>query len=133
MQDIQDPTAWTSILLGMAALAAGIGALRQPNMWRVMIGEIEASPTLQFVCGMLELLVGTLVYLANPWLPHDVLTCVMKALGGLMMLEALAILAACDIYSQLWLRSLGNFHKGWASITILLGLGLSILGLARFP
>lgn len=50
-----------------------------------------------------------------------------------MIFEALAILAACDLYSQLWLKSLGNFHKGWASITVLLGLVLSALGLARFP
>jgi hypothetical protein len=35
-------------------------------MWREMIGEVERSPTLQFLCGMLELVVGALVHLANP-------------------------------------------------------------------
>jgi len=132
MQEIWDPTAWSCLILGLAALAAGIGALRQPGMWKTMIGEVEASPALQFVCGMLELLVGSIVYLANPWTPHDVLTCILKALGGLMMFEALAILAACDIYTQMWLRSLGNFHKGWAGLTTALGLLLTIIGMARF-
>lgn len=66
MQDIHDPTAWASLLLGLAALAAGLGALRQPGLWQTMIVGVESSPSLQFLCGMLELLVGTLVYLANP-------------------------------------------------------------------
>lgn len=127
-----DFTAWSSLLLGLAALAAGAGALRQPGMWQTMIGEVEGSPALQFLCGMLELVVGALVYLANPWAAHDLLTCILKTMGGLMMAEALAILAACDLYTQMWIRSLGNFHKGWASMTTLMGLVLTVIGLARF-
>jgi len=132
MQDMGDPTAWSSLLLGLAAMAAGAGALRKPGMWQTMIGEVEGSPALQFLSGMLELAVGAAVYLANPWLPADLLTCLLKSLGGLMMAEALAILFACDLYSHLWLRSLGNFQRGWAGATTALGLGLTIVGLGRF-
>jgi len=132
MQDMGDPTAWSSLLLGLAAVAAGAGALRKPGVWQTMIGEVEGSPALQFLSGMLELAVGAAVYLANPWLPADLLTCLLKSLGGLMMVEALAILFACDLYSQMWLRSLGNFHRGWAGATTFLGLVLTILGMARF-
>ena len=132
MQDMGDPTAWSSLLLGLAAMAAGAGALRKPGMWQTMIGEVEGSPALQFLSGMLELAVGAAVYLANPWLPVDLLTCLLKSLGGLMMAEALAILFACDLYSHLWLRSLGNFQRGWAGATTALGLGLTIVGLGRF-
>lgn len=132
MQDMGDPTAWSSLLLGLAAVAAGAGALRKPGMWQTMIGEVEGSPALQFLSGMLELAVGAAVYLANPWLPADLLTCLLKSLGGLMMAEALAILFACDLYSHLWLRSLGNFQRGWAGATTALGLGLTIVGLGRF-
>lgn len=127
-----DVTAWSALLLGLSALFAGIGALRKPGIWRTMIEEVEKSPALQFVCGMLELLVGTVIYLANPWLPADVLACVIKALGGAMMIEALAILGFCDIYTQFWLRTLSHMHRGWASSTVLLGLALSIAGAARF-
>lgn len=127
-----DATAWTGLLLGLTALFAGIGALRKPGAWRIMIEEVEKSPALQFVCGMLELLVGALVYLANPWLPADLMTCVLRTLGGLMMFEALAILGFVDIYTQFWLRSLSNMHRGWAMTTTVFGLALTALSLARF-
>jgi uncharacterized protein YjeT (DUF2065 family) len=127
-----DATAWTGLLLGLTALFAGIGALRKPGSWRTMIDEVMGSPALQFVCGMLELLVGGLVYLANPWVPADLMACVLKALGGLMMFEALAILGFVDIYTQFWLRSLSHMHRGWALTTSAFGLVLSALALARF-
>lgn len=127
-----DVTAWSALLLGLSALFAGIGALRKPGIWRTMIGEVEGSPALQFVCGMLELLVGAVIYLANPWLPGDVLSCVIKAMGGSMMIEALGILGFCDIYTQFWLRSLSHLHRGWATSTVLLGLALAVAGTLRF-
>jgi len=123
-----DATGWSSLLLGLAALAAGVGALRKPGIWRTMLEEIEGSPTLQFVCGMLELVVAALVYLANPWAPADLLSCVMKATGGLMMVEALAIIGFVDIYSQFWLRTLTHMHRGWALTTVVLGLALTVAG-----
>jgi hypothetical protein len=97
-----------------------------------MIDEVLNSPTLQFVCGMLELLVGTLTYLANPWIPADLLSCVLKGLGGLMMFEALTIMAFADIYTQFWLRTLGTMQRGWALSTCAFGLALTALSLARF-
>ena len=126
-----DATGWSALLLGLAALFAGIGALRQPGLWKRMVDEIIGSPALQFVCGMLELLTGTLVYFANPWIEADVLSCAMKSLGGLMMAEALVIIAACDIYSQLWVRSLSHMQRGWAAFTALFGLMLVLVGSLR--
>ncbi len=132
MPEIVDLTAWTGLLLGLAALFAGIGALRKPGMWRTMLEEIEGSPALQFLCGMMELVIGAFVYMANPWVPADTLACVMKALGGLMMIEALVILGFCDIYTQFWLRNLSHMHRGWALSTTLFGIALLVLGAARF-
>lgn len=123
-----DPTGWSALLLGLAAFFAGVGALRKPGIWRTMLEEIERSPTLQFLCGMMELVTGTVVYLSNPWLPNDLLSCFMKTMGGLMMAEALVILGFVDIYSQFWLRSLTNMHRGWATVTIALGLALTVAG-----
>ncbi len=127
-----DAPAWSSLLLGLAALSAGIGALRKPGIWRTMIDEVNGSPALQFLCGLLEMLIGGIIYLANPWVPSDVLSCLMKALGGLMMIEAIAILAFCDIYTQMWLRSLANMHRGWAITTVVFGLALNVAGAMRF-
>lgn len=126
--DSIDVTGWSALLMGLTALFAGIGALRKPGAWRTMLEEVEASPALQFLCGMMELVIGAVVYLANPWLPSDILACVMKAIGGLMMAEALMILGFVDIYSQFWLRSLTHMHRVWALSTTALGLVLTVLG-----
>jgi uncharacterized protein YjeT (DUF2065 family) len=132
MNDTFDPTAWSGLVLGFTALFAGIGALRKPGTWRTMLEEVEASPALQFLCGMLELVVGTVVYLLNPWVPADLLSCVLKSIGGLMMIEALVILGFVEIYSQFWLRSLTHMHRGWAMSTSLFGLVLAVLSATRF-
>ena len=132
MEATLNVTAWSAMLLGLSALFAGVGALRKPGIWRTMIEEVEKSPSLQFVCGMLELLVGTIIYLANPWLPSDILSCIIKGMGGLMMIEALAILGFCDIYTQFWLRTLSHMHRGWAAATVLFGFGLLVAGATQF-
>jgi uncharacterized protein YjeT (DUF2065 family) len=126
-----DPTALSAMLLGLTALFAGIGALRKPGAWRILLDEVERSPALQFLCGMMELVIGTAVYLTNPWVPADLMACVMKALGGVMMVEALTILGFVDIYTQFWLRSLTFMHRGWALSTMAFGLLLTVLGSAR--
>ncbi len=127
-----DLTAWSATLLGIYVLFAGIGALRAPQNWRNMIEEVAGSPAFQLVCGLLELLVGALIYLANPWVPADLLSCVMKAAGGLMMIEALMIAGFCDIYTQFWLRTLNHMHRGWSFLMIGTGIALVAAGQLRF-
>jgi hypothetical protein len=123
-----DVTGWSGFLLGLAALAAGTGALRKPGIWRTMVDEVVASPALQFLCGMLELLVGGSVYLANPMSASDVLASALRVMGGFMMAEALVILGFVDIYTQFWLRNLANMQRGWAVFTVLGGLALVLAG-----
>lgn len=127
-----DATGWTGFLMGLAALAAGIGALRRPGIWRTMIEEVEGSPALQFTCGMLELVIGAVIYLVNPLGAHDILAAALKIIGGAMMAEALVILAFCDLYTQFWLRNLANMHRGWASFTVLLGAVLTLASAYHF-
>lgn len=126
-----DPTAWTAMLLGLTALFAGIGALRKPGAWRIMLEEVERSPALQFLCGLMELVIGAVVYLSNPWAPADLLPSAFKVLGGIMMVEALAILGFVDIYTQFWLRSLTHMHRGWALSTSAFGLAMLVAGALR--
>ena len=126
------PTTWSATLLGMFTLSAAVGALRKPGVWQKLVDEIDKSPAMQLISGGLEFLVGALLYLANPWIPGDVLTCVMKALGGLMVLEALAVTGFSDIYFHFWLRNLSFMHRGWALATFLIGLALTVAGLVRF-
>ena len=126
-----DPTAWTAMLLGLTATFAGVGALRKPGAWRTMLEEVERSPALQFLCGLMELVIGAAVYLTNPYIPSDLLACGLKVMGGVMIVEALAILGFVDIYTQFWLRSLTHMHRGWATSTVLLGLILLVAGALR--
>ena len=132
MPETPDLTAWSAALTGLYARVAGIGALRNAQAWRRMIEEVAASPALQLLCGLLELVVGALVYLANPWTPSDLLACAMKAMGGVLMVEALAIAGFCDLYTQFWLRSLNLMHRGWPLFTMALGLALTLAGMLRF-
>lgn len=132
MPEIFDATAWSSTLTGLYTLFAGIGALRNPATWQTMIEEVNESPALQLTSGLVELLVGAAVYLANPWVPADLLSCVMKAIGGIMMVEALMIVGFCDIYATFWLRNLTHMYRGWALFSVAMGLALTGAGLARF-
>ena len=132
MDETFDPTAWSALLLGLYTLFAGIGALRKPDVWRQMLTEIEKLASLQLLAGLLEMMLGAAFYLANPWIPADVLTCVLKSIGGVLMIEALVIIGFSDIYSGFWLRNLSHMHRGWALFSVLIGLALTVVGFMRF-
>ena len=128
-----DATGWTATLLGLFSLFAALGALRRPGTWQQLIQEIERSPALQIISGFIELFVGAAIYLLNPWMgAADLLATVMKALGGLMMLEALMVAGFSDIYFHVWLRNLAAVHRGWALVTMGFGAVLAAAGMLRF-
>lgn len=126
-----DATAWTATLLGLYALFAGIGGMRSPGIWRTMVEQVSNSAGLQLLAGLLELVVGALVYLANPWIPSDLLSCVLKAMGGLMMMEALTVTAFGDVYTQFWLRTFAHMHRALSIFMLLGGLALAFFGMER--
>ena len=127
-----DFVAWSATLLGAFAISVAIGALRQPGIWGRMVNEIEASPALQLLCGFAELFVGAAIYLLNPWDSADLLAMVMKGLGGLMMAEALTVMAISDLYFQTWLKNLAAMRRGWPIATLIAGLVLTGVGMWRF-
>jgi len=49
-----------------------------------------------------------------------------------MMVEALVLIAFCDLYSGFWLKNLTHMHRRWALFSAAIGLGLIVAGLARF-
>jgi hypothetical protein len=130
--NITDATGWTALLLGLFILFAAVGALRRPGIWQTMVGEFEKSPALQLIASLIELLTGTAVYLLNPWLPADPATCIMKGLGGLMIIEALVVVGFSDAYFHFWLRNFSFANRGWAVLTLILGAVLVGLGAVRF-
>lgn len=131
MPEAIDLTKWSALLLGLFMLFAAIGALRKPGIWQTMINEIEKSPALQLISGLAELTIGTLIYLANPWMPQDILSCIMKGIAGLMMLEALMVLGFSDLYFHFWLRNLSFMHRGWSIVTFVAGIALTVAAFLR--
>lgn len=127
-----DITGWTALLVGLFTLFAAIGAFRTPGVWQKMVKEIENSPALQLVSAFLELVVGTSIYLLNPWVPEDILTCVMKTIGALMVFEALAVMAFSDLYFHFWLRNLAHLNRIWVVVSGLAGMALTAGALLRF-
>ncbi|TYC85064.1 hypothetical protein [Novosphingobium sp. BW1] len=131
MPDLALAPAWTAIFLGLFALFAGIGELRQPGHWHKLIGEIVGSPALQMVTGLVELFLGAVIYLANPWASPDWLSSTMSVVGGLMCIEALMVLAFSDVYMAFWLRRFGPLSRLWCTCSIIIGLALIAAGLLQ--
>ncbi|AXK41771.1 hypothetical protein [Erythrobacter aureus] len=129
--DAFDPTAWSAALLGLFCIAVAIGALRQPGLWRQMVDEIDGSPALQLISGFCELSVGAAIFLLNPWIQGDLLAMIVKTIGGLMMAEALVVMAMSDIYFHFWLKNLAALHRLWPLFTLMAGLALATAGMIR--
>ena len=129
MPDLTLAPAWTALFLGLFALFAGVGEFRKPGHWQKLIEEIVASPALQMVTGLLELFLGAVVYLANPWASPDWLSSLMSVVGGLMCIEALAVLAFSDVYMAFWVRRFGPLSRLWCCSSIVIGLALIAVAL----
>lgn len=127
-----DATGWTALLLGLFSISAAIGALRQRGAWQRLVGEVERSPALQMISGVAEMAAGAAIYLVNPWVSTDILACIMKAIGGLMVAEALVVVGFSDIYFHFWLKNLAFMHRGWAVVTLLIGAALTVAGSLHF-
>lgn len=132
MPDLSLAPAWTALFLGLFALFAGIGELRQAGHWQKLLEEMAASPALQLITALLELFLGAAVYIVNPWASADWLSGVMSMLGGLMVIEALVVLAFSDVYMAFWLRRFGPLAKLWAWLSVLLGGALIVAGIVHF-
>lgn len=132
MPDLVLAPAWTALFLGLFALFAGIGELRQPGHWQKLLKETAASPALQLITAMLELFLGAAVYIVNPWASADWLSSAMSVIGGLMIIEALVVLAFSDVYMAFWLRRFGPLSKLWAWLSVLFGLVFIAVGIAHF-
>lgn len=132
MPDLTLAPAWTALFLGLFALFAGIGEFRKPGHWQQLIEEIVASPALQLATGLLELFLGAVIYVANPWGSADWLSSFLSVVGGLMCIEALAVIAFSDVYMAFWVRRFGPLSRLWCCCSIVIGLTLIGISLLQF-
>lgn len=131
MAHTTDAATWSALLLGLFLMASAVAELRRPGLWRGMLQEVEGSGALQLMLGMVELALGAAIYLANPWNPADWLSAFMTVIGGLMIVEAVIFLAFADRYLRFWIPRLGSDWRGWAVISLLIGLWLTGAGFVR--
>src|SRR5687768_6760026 len=61
MAETSQISAWIALFLGLYWLAAGVGELRGPNGWWMMLKEFERSPALRFVTGFVTLAFGAAI------------------------------------------------------------------------
>lgn len=126
-----DTSAWIALLLGLYALAAGVGELRNPNSWWVMLKEFERSAALRFVTGLVTLSLGAAIYLVNPWTRGDWLSMAVEIVGGLAAAEGLLILAAGERFLHFARAFLGRAGRLWAGLSTMLGAAAVLVALSR--
>lgn len=131
MASSADISAWIAFFLGLYALAAGVGELRNPNSWWTMLKEFERGPALRFVTGLVTLSLGATIYLVNPWVPGDWLSIAVSAAGGIAVAEGLLILAAGERFLHLARALLGRGGRAWAGFSALLGIAAILAALSR--
>ncbi|WP_420607005.1 hypothetical protein [Novosphingopyxis sp.] len=124
-------TAWTAIFLGLYALAAGAGELRQAGGWERMLDEIEGSRALQFVTALLCILIGAVIYLANPLGGRDWLTFVLGIVGGLIVVEGLVLLAMPDRFLPFAWQLLDKSGRIGPGASVAIGLAFFLAGAVR--
>lgn len=126
-----DISAWIALFIGLYALAAGVGELRAPNTWWMMLKEFERSPALRFVTGFVTLALGATIYLVNPWRPDDWLALTVSVVSGVVVAEGLLMLAASDRFLNLGRALIGRAGRAWAGLSILLGIAAILAGLSH--
>ena len=131
MHEQMDIPTWSSLLLGLFTLATGLGVMRRPSFSHRLIDELTASAALQQMVAMIEMMLGALVYLANPWVPSDLLACFTKFVGGCMMIEGLVIAVIPDLYANFWLKNFAHQPRLWASFSITIGLVMALPAMFR--
>ena len=124
-------SAWILLFMGLYSLAAAVGELRSPNTWWAMLKDFERSPGLRFLTGLFVLALGAAIYLVNPWVPRDWLSIMVSVLGGLMVAEALLILASGDRFLHLARALIGRAGRAWAGFSALLGMAMIVAALSR--
>jgi sterol desaturase/sphingolipid hydroxylase (fatty acid hydroxylase superfamily) len=124
-------SAWIAFFVGLYALAAGVGELRSPGGWSVMLKEFERNASLRFLTGLVTLALGATIYLVNPWRTDDWLAIAVSVIGGIAIAEGLLILAAGERFLNFGRMMLGRGGRVWAGLSALLGIALVAVALSR--
>jgi hypothetical protein len=126
-----DISAWIAFFIGLYALGAGVGEIRSPGGWGVMLKEFERSVSVRFVTGVVTLALGATIYLANPWRTDDWLAIAVSVIGGVAIAEGLLMLAAGERFLNFGRALLGRGGRVWAGLSALFGIALVLVAMSR--
>ncbi|SIN83713.1 hypothetical protein SAMN02745824_1980 [Parasphingorhabdus marina DSM 22363] len=124
-------TAWITFFFGLYAFAAGLGELRQPGFWADMLSDVKRSRALQFLTGMITLVLGATIFLVNPFNPTDWLSILITVLGVWIFLEGVLIFAFGDWFLNFAGKMMGSGLRIWAILSLVLGILIIFVALWR--
>lgn len=120
-------TGWLIMAIGLYSMAAGFGMAMQADRFRSMIEEIESSPAINFVTGLLVFSIGVTIILIHPsrteW--PDILVTIM-AWGA--AIEGLLFLAFPQIMWAIARPFMRTRTRLWGYIALTMGVALVIIG-----
>ncbi|MEO9601186.1 hypothetical protein [Parasphingorhabdus sp.] len=131
MGSVGDITGWITLFIGLYGLAAGVGEFRNPGFWTKMVSEVQESSALQFITGLVTLILGATIYLVNPFDPADWLSILITVIGGWIVVEGMLILAFGNWFMGFASRIMPKGARIWAVLAIIVGLAASFAGLLR--
>lgn len=120
-------TGWLIMAFGLYSMAAGFGMAMSADRFRQMFEEMERSPALNFVIGLLVFAIGVTILLIHPsstrW--PDILVAIM---GWGAAVEGLLFLAAPQVMWAIARPFMKSGTKLWGYIALALGIALAIIG-----
>tara|TARA_A100001391_G_scaffold83275_2_gene54494 strand:+ start:2185 stop:2586 length:402 start_codon:yes stop_codon:yes gene_type:complete len=131
MAQFTDLSGGLAFFAGLFALALGFAELRVRGFYLELLSEWEHAPGLRFLTGVVFVLVGAAIYLANPWQVGDPLAMVVTALGGAIVAAGLAFVAVGERMMALARRLVGVRGRGWAYALVACGVLLVAATYAR--
>ena len=117
-----------AILIGLMAVAVGVGGFSDPRRWTEMLDELDRSPGLVLAMAVVAYGFGAVVVAVhNLW--TDPLAVIVTLFGWGSLVEGTLLLAAPGFYLRLVRRVVAS-SRIWAGFALLLGLFLVAAGLA---
>ena len=127
-----DISAWIMLFMGLYALSAAVGELRQPGSWAAMLEEFEQHEGLRFLAGLVVLAPGAAIYMVNPWNPADWMSVAVTVMGAGLVLEGMVIFASGRAFLHIAAMLFGTINRLWAMGALVIGLVLACAALLRF-
>ncbi|MBC2776387.1 hypothetical protein [Parasphingopyxis marina] len=127
MADSLTLTGWLIMAMGLYSAAAGFGMAFSPERFQRMFADIEASPGINFITGLLVFSIGTAILLVHPssarW--PEILVAIM---GWGALVEGLLFLAVPNVMWAIARPFLKANTRLWGIIALLLGIALVVFG-----